>query len=427
MAWMGNAAHGDLAGTSCPPPIQRSAPLLRLLPPRRSAPDCAILAQCLGELAGRYPGTKFVKIVSTDCIPHYPDGNLPTVGNLGPLRRALSCACVQAVPTVHTVHSLHLCSDWRCLAGSGHPWAAVGAPAGGRRGAGGQGWRAPAGGRRRFNNSKRRVVPPLRCCLWLQVLLYRDTKCVQTMVGLRQFGGHSTSPEQVCRRQGRAGAGAGGGRAHGPWPGLPCGPGWPEASRGVPAAACCPGCSAERVCCPAKGWRPCGSLGPCLAVSPPARRQAGFSSRLGVHVPCGPVPGLGLLSCSPCSAWAPCSRKMPFLLLSAQVAIMLNRFGEVCGDREEQEAQVRRPAAGAAFMEHAPKASLPALPVTARRGESPWKCLTKAVEALLLDAPPRPPTHPPPLQVRRLVSRLVEQQEAARAAAARDEDSDFED
>lgn len=80
-------------------------------------PDCAILAQCLGELATRYPGTKFVKIVSTDCIPQYPDANLPTV------------------------------------------------------------------------------------------LLYRDTKCQQTLVGLRQFGGQSTGPDQVRSEGPKFGAG----------------------------------------------------------------------------------------------------------------------------------------------------------------------------------------------------------------------------
>lgn len=31
------------------------------------------------ELAGRHPGTKFRKSISTDCIPNYPDANLPTV------------------------------------------------------------------------------------------------------------------------------------------------------------------------------------------------------------------------------------------------------------------------------------------------------------------------------------------------------------
>nr|APB87932.1 phosducin-like protein 3 [Dendrobium officinale] len=42
-------------------------------------PGCELLLQCLEELAARYPGTKFVKIVSTDCIPKYPDHNLPTI------------------------------------------------------------------------------------------------------------------------------------------------------------------------------------------------------------------------------------------------------------------------------------------------------------------------------------------------------------
>lgn len=41
--------------------------------------ECALLMQCLEELAARYPSTKFVKIISTDCIPNYPDRNLPTL------------------------------------------------------------------------------------------------------------------------------------------------------------------------------------------------------------------------------------------------------------------------------------------------------------------------------------------------------------
>jgi hypothetical protein len=71
-------------------------------------PDCAILAHCLGELATEYPHTKFVRIVSTDCIPGYPDANLPTL------------------------------------------------------------------------------------------LLYKDTKCLHTLVGLRQFGGQGASPDRVA-------------------------------------------------------------------------------------------------------------------------------------------------------------------------------------------------------------------------------------
>lgn len=42
-------------------------------------PECGVLMQCLEELAAMYPATKFVKIISTDCIPNYPDRNLPTV------------------------------------------------------------------------------------------------------------------------------------------------------------------------------------------------------------------------------------------------------------------------------------------------------------------------------------------------------------
>ncbi|KAI5656644.1 hypothetical protein M9H77_25437 [Catharanthus roseus] len=44
-----------------------------------SYPDCELLLQCVEELARKYPATKFVKIISTDCIPNYPDCNLPTV------------------------------------------------------------------------------------------------------------------------------------------------------------------------------------------------------------------------------------------------------------------------------------------------------------------------------------------------------------
>ncbi|KAK8710290.1 hypothetical protein V6N13_145622 [Hibiscus sabdariffa] len=42
-------------------------------------PECGLLLRCLEELAVKYPATKFVKIISTDCIPNYPDRNLPTL------------------------------------------------------------------------------------------------------------------------------------------------------------------------------------------------------------------------------------------------------------------------------------------------------------------------------------------------------------
>jgi len=40
---------------------------------------CQLLSDCLAQLAHKYPNTKFVRIRSTDCIPNYPDRNLPTV------------------------------------------------------------------------------------------------------------------------------------------------------------------------------------------------------------------------------------------------------------------------------------------------------------------------------------------------------------
>lgn len=46
---------------------------------KESNPACLLLGPCLEELAHKYTNTKFVKIISTDCIPKYPDINLPTV------------------------------------------------------------------------------------------------------------------------------------------------------------------------------------------------------------------------------------------------------------------------------------------------------------------------------------------------------------
>ncbi|CAL5322782.1 unnamed protein product [Camellia sinensis] len=41
--------------------------------------ECGLLLQCLEQLATKYLTTKFVKIISTDCIPNYPNCNLPTL------------------------------------------------------------------------------------------------------------------------------------------------------------------------------------------------------------------------------------------------------------------------------------------------------------------------------------------------------------
>lgn len=44
-----------------------------------SSAACQLLGSCLDVLAQRYPGTKFVRIVSTDCIANFPDSRLPTL------------------------------------------------------------------------------------------------------------------------------------------------------------------------------------------------------------------------------------------------------------------------------------------------------------------------------------------------------------
>ncbi|XP_057416040.1 uncharacterized protein LOC130710707 [Lotus japonicus] len=46
---------------------------------KEGIPECDLMMQSVEELSARYPVTKFVKIISTDCIPNYPDRNLPTL------------------------------------------------------------------------------------------------------------------------------------------------------------------------------------------------------------------------------------------------------------------------------------------------------------------------------------------------------------
>jgi len=42
-------------------------------------PLCSLIGDHLRSLALKYPETKFVKSISTVCIPNYPDKNLPTI------------------------------------------------------------------------------------------------------------------------------------------------------------------------------------------------------------------------------------------------------------------------------------------------------------------------------------------------------------
>ncbi len=46
---------------------------------KQGIPLCALLNQQMTELAGKFPDVKFLRAISTTCIPNYPDRNLPTV------------------------------------------------------------------------------------------------------------------------------------------------------------------------------------------------------------------------------------------------------------------------------------------------------------------------------------------------------------
>lgn len=44
-----------------------------------SIPLCTLINQHLSGLARKFPQTKFLRSISTTCIPSYPDRNLPTI------------------------------------------------------------------------------------------------------------------------------------------------------------------------------------------------------------------------------------------------------------------------------------------------------------------------------------------------------------
>lgn len=44
-----------------------------------SIPLCTLINQHLINLAKKFPTTKFLKSISTTCIPNWPDSNLPTI------------------------------------------------------------------------------------------------------------------------------------------------------------------------------------------------------------------------------------------------------------------------------------------------------------------------------------------------------------
>ncbi|KAI8329651.1 thioredoxin-like protein [Chlamydoabsidia padenii] len=42
-------------------------------------PACKLMNQCLDQLANQFKATKFVKIIADQCVPNYPDRNVPTL------------------------------------------------------------------------------------------------------------------------------------------------------------------------------------------------------------------------------------------------------------------------------------------------------------------------------------------------------------
>ncbi|EEB10208.1 conserved hypothetical protein [Pediculus humanus corporis] len=46
---------------------------------KQGIPLCNLINQYLSKLSRKFPATKFIKSISTTCIPNYPDKNLPTV------------------------------------------------------------------------------------------------------------------------------------------------------------------------------------------------------------------------------------------------------------------------------------------------------------------------------------------------------------
>lgn len=42
-------------------------------------PLCSLINQHLQALAAKYPTVKFIRAISTTCIPNFPDKNLPSI------------------------------------------------------------------------------------------------------------------------------------------------------------------------------------------------------------------------------------------------------------------------------------------------------------------------------------------------------------
>jgi len=62
-----------------PPPCLSICVLLYVSVYACSIPECKLVEHFFYELAAKFPATKFLKSISSVCIPDYPDKNLPTV------------------------------------------------------------------------------------------------------------------------------------------------------------------------------------------------------------------------------------------------------------------------------------------------------------------------------------------------------------
>jgi len=81
---------------------------------KQGIPLCALINQHISKLAHKFPEVKFLKSISTTCIPNYPDKNLPTLfvykdGNMahqfvGPINfGGMSLTCDQLEWKLHSI------------------------------------------------------------------------------------------------------------------------------------------------------------------------------------------------------------------------------------------------------------------------------------------------------------------------------------
>merc|ERR1719187_2581196 len=63
---------------------------------KQGIPLSALINEYMNRLAPKFPTTKFLKAISTTCIPNYPDKNLPTIFVY--YEGAISTTCIPNYP-----------------------------------------------------------------------------------------------------------------------------------------------------------------------------------------------------------------------------------------------------------------------------------------------------------------------------------------